>query len=79
MKRFSATKLSDNRMEYQKIDDLIQFPMELDMTPYSTIGESATYKLYAICNHFGSLDKGHYTAFAKHKTTNECHNFNDTV
>lgn len=79
MKRFSATKISDTRMEYRKIEDFIKFPMELDMTPYSMIGESAIYKLYAICNHSGSLDAGHYTSSAKHKTTHEWHNFNDTV
>ena len=34
------------------------------MTPYTKRG-GGIYDLYAVSNHFGSLNSGHYTAFAK--------------
>ena len=41
-------------------------------------GISTVYDLYAITNHFGSLNGGHYTAFAKNPDGN-WYNFNDSA
>ena len=53
----------------QKIDDSVDFPLEgLDMSKYIVggvqSGESLIYDCYAISNHFGEMENGHYTAFA---------------
>jgi len=36
------------------------------------------YDLYAVSNHFGSLNGGHYTAFAKNPYYGKWFNFDDT-
>jgi len=43
----------------------------------STRGKKPNYELYAVSNHFGSLEFGHYTAFAKTKDDAWYH-FDDT-
>jgi len=61
LKRFSP----DGR---QKMDGLIQFPLEnMDLSRYIK-GYNASqyvYNLYAVCNHIGNIYMGHYTAFVK--------------
>lgn len=61
LKRFSP----DGR---QKMDGLIQFPLEnMDLSRYIK-GYNASqyvYDLYAVCNHIGNIYMGHYTAFVK--------------
>lgn len=48
-----------------KNNKLIEFPIEgLDMSLYSHACEGI-YDLYAVSNHYGSLEGGHYTAYAK--------------
>nr|CAD7441180.1 unnamed protein product [Timema bartmani] len=42
----------------KKISTFIPFPEELDMTPFM-------YSLFAVVNHSGSLDAGHYTAYVR--------------
>ncbi len=54
-----------------KMSDFIDFPVEgLDMSPYladvpSSEKNSNKYDLYAVLNHFGRMNYGHYTAFVK--------------
>ena len=36
------------------------------------------YDLYAVTNHFGSLNGGHYTAFAKNQEDSNWYCFNDS-
>ena len=36
------------------------------------------YDLYAVSNQFGSLEGGHYTAFAKNALYNKWYHFDDT-
>lgn len=48
-----------------KNSKLVEFPMNgLDMGKYC-LCQGEVYDLYAVSNHFGSLEGGHYTAFAK--------------
>ncbi|KAG0175128.1 hypothetical protein DFQ30_000611 [Apophysomyces sp. BC1015] len=56
-----------------KIESKIKFPVDLDMSPYTTKGrtnkqsEENIYTLFAVINHQGRMDTGHYTMFAKHR------------
>jgi ubiquitin carboxyl-terminal hydrolase 22/27/51 len=72
-----------------KIETKIKFPIDLDMTPYTTghnessnkqsdrkvngtprltqYQNSNLYTLFAVVNHQGKMDTGHYTMFAKHR------------
>lgn len=64
----------------RKLDGLIQFPSNLNMKPFTTIGmkengasekENAgpdslyEYDLFAVINHEGQLNNGHYTNYAR--------------
>ena len=37
------------------------------------------YDLYAICNHFGGLGGGHYTAYCKNNNDGKWYNFDDAM
>lgn len=52
----------------------IAFPAELDMSPFLSHARNGPrpetsqhniYSLYAVTNHVGSMDSGHYTAFVR--------------
>ncbi|XP_052869673.1 ubiquitin carboxyl-terminal hydrolase nonstop isoform X2 [Anopheles cruzii] len=66
LKRFEHSSLID-----KKISTFISFPSELDMTPFMSQKKSDTadfrYSLYAVINHVGTLDAGHYTAYVRHQ------------
>ncbi|XP_077001216.1 ubiquitin carboxyl-terminal hydrolase 51 [Tamandua tetradactyla] len=64
----------------RKINTFISFPLELDMTPFLAStkesrmkGQPATdclpnenkYSLFAVINHHGTLESGHYTSFIR--------------
>ena len=63
-----------------KINVNIDFPIKnLNLSNFC-IGynnNKSIYDLYAICNHRGSLNNGHYYAYCKHKN-NKWYNFNDS-
>lgn len=64
----------------QKINGLIEFPIDtLDLSKYVSgyAPASYVYELYAVCNHMGGVQGGHYTAFAK-RPNGEWLHFNDT-
>ena len=64
----------------RKINSLIDFPLEnLDVSKYVSgyAPHSYVYDLYAVCNHSGGVQGGHYTAFAK-RPDGEWLHFNDT-
>lgn len=75
LKRFSA-----HRGFRDKIDDLVDFPVEgLDLSGRvrdPEPGESLIYDLFAVDNHYGGLGGGHYTAYAKNFLTGEWHEYN---
>jgi ubiquitin carboxyl-terminal hydrolase 22/27/51 len=61
----------------QKIDTFVEFPEELNMSPYmtSSLLKSANetdeekvegYQLCAVVNHIGNIDNGHYTCYIRH-------------
>lgn len=61
-----------------KIETKIKLPVDLDLTPYTASkrkdGDNV-YTLFAVVNHQGKMDTGHYTMFAKHR--NEWFRFDD--
>jgi len=64
LKRFDA-------MLQRKIGLHVAFPLELDMSRYvhetarPPTSEPAMYDLYAVINHHGTMNAGHYTAFTR--------------
>jgi ubiquitin C-terminal hydrolase len=53
------------RGNYAKSNTLVHFPLKnLDMTSFvvNNDGEKPIYDLFAVSNHFGQLQSGHYTA-----------------
>lgn len=84
-KRVSRFSNSYYAMSYNvtKIDNLINFPIEnLYLNKYVLgldKGERLIYDLYAVCNHYGGVSGGHYTAFAKNMLTKEWYEFNDNL
>ncbi|XP_039216460.1 ubiquitin carboxyl-terminal hydrolase 22 isoform X2 [Crotalus tigris] len=45
----------------RKITTYVSFPLELDMTPFM----ASRYSLFAVVNHQGTLESGHYTSFIR--------------
>jgi len=78
LKRFSHQR--NVMFGSRKINDLINFPVQgLDMSSYVRAGQGeCVYDLYAVSNHFGSLNGGHYTAFAQNPYYKRWFNFDDT-
>ncbi|XP_026848968.1 ubiquitin carboxyl-terminal hydrolase nonstop [Drosophila persimilis] len=66
LKRFEHSALID-----RKISSFIQFPVEFDMTPFMSEKKNAygdfRFSLYAVVNHVGTIDTGHYTAYVRHQ------------
>ncbi|OAX77736.1 hypothetical protein ACJ72_07962 [Emergomyces africanus] len=76
LKRFSA-----NRGFRDKIDALVDFPLELDMSGRVQMpeeGKSLLYDLIAVDNHYGGLGGGHYTAYAKNFFDDCWYEYNDS-
>jgi ubiquitin carboxyl-terminal hydrolase 8 len=64
----------------RKIQDVVDFPLEnLDLSKYVSgyNQKQYVYDLYAVCNHSGGPQGGHYTAFVK-TASGEWVHFNDT-
>ncbi|CAG9334234.1 unnamed protein product [Blepharisma stoltei] len=75
LKRFKHSQYSYN----SKNDKLVEFPVEgLDMGRFSITRGDWIYDLYAISNHYGSLDGGHYTAYAKNHENGRWYEFDDS-
>ena len=65
----------------KKIQDIIDFPLEnLNLSKYVSgyNPNQYVYNLYAVCNHSGGPQGGHYTAFVKTAEKEWIH-FNDTI
>ena len=62
-----------------KIDDFIDFPMEIDMSKYvtSTDGGTMIYDCYGVSNHYGGMGGGHYTAYCQNPLDKEWYDFDD--
>jgi len=66
----------------EKVTDLVDYPLEgLDMRQhamcYAGEAKPVNYDLYAISNHFGGLNGGHYTATCQNPIDKQWYNFND--
>ncbi|XP_053387107.1 ubiquitin carboxyl-terminal hydrolase 8-like [Mercenaria mercenaria] len=72
-----------NRFVYEgqwrtKINAHVDFPVRgLDMTTFVKGPQPKPYKLYAVSNHFGTLDGGHYTACCRNPNTQKWYKFDD--
>ena len=63
-----------------KIDKLIDFPIkQLDLRKYCVgyDSDNSIFDLYAICNHIGFCNIGHYYAYCKNINNNKWYNFDD--
>jgi ubiquitin C-terminal hydrolase len=87
LKRF---EFDYDTMEKLKINDLLEFPMELDMFPYTSEALAAAnaddtsrmYDLVGVVVHSGTSDTGHYYSFIKDRHEAESQRwleFNDEV
>jgi ubiquitin C-terminal hydrolase len=64
----------------RKLQHLVNFPLtDLNLAKYvkGYNAKQYVYDLYGVCNHFGGVQGGHYTAFAKNMD-NEWLHYNDT-
>ncbi|KAJ1719662.1 hypothetical protein LPJ53_005617 [Coemansia erecta] len=66
-----------------KIDVLVDFPLEgLDLSQSVVSPASASagllYDLFAVCNHYGGLGGGHYTAYAVSPDDQQWYSFDDS-
>uniref|UniRef100_A0A8D2LS78 Ubiquitin carboxyl-terminal hydrolase 50 n=1 Tax=Varanus komodoensis TaxID=61221 RepID=A0A8D2LS78_VARKO len=64
----------------KKLKTDIYYPLNnLDLSPYiyPLFRKNPKYNLFAVVNHFGDLDGGHYTAVCKHTLTQSWYNFDD--
>jgi ubiquitin C-terminal hydrolase len=59
-----------------KVNQDVTFPHELE---WPTAASSDSYSLYAVSNHHGSLNGGHYTAYAKQQAQGQWFKFNDEL
>ena len=75
LKRFNF-----NNHSRDKIEALVDFPIDgLDLAQYvKTAPDGSIYDLYAVSNHMGGLNGGHYTAYAKNPTSAQWYSFNDS-
>ena len=84
LKRFQYTSGSAYAHR-QKIDDLVDFPIEgLDLAPFMArcgapvhYDAPPVYDLYAVSEHTGSLRGGHYTTVARNFVNGKWYDFND--
>ncbi|CAH1789341.1 unnamed protein product [Owenia fusiformis] len=69
----------DSHQFRQKITTTVDFPLR-DMSLNGIIqGPKRTkpYNLYAVSNHYGTMEGGHYTAFSRNSLTERWHRFDD--
>ena len=84
LKRFSHQRASF--FSSKKITEHIDFPTEgLDMANFilgnnakKGAAAGAVYDLYAVSNHFGSLNGGHYTAYCQNSMDKKWYEFDDS-
>jgi hypothetical protein len=89
LKRFEFNYLTGQKI---KLNDYFEFPVDLDMTKYTTeyirsenkeeyLATNQTnnqYRLKAVVIHIGNSEGGHYYVFIRDDKTNEWNEFNDT-
>jgi ubiquitin C-terminal hydrolase len=69
--------------QQEKVNEMVEFPLEgLDIAQYvksdcKAQGISTKYDLFAVTNHYGSLNGGHYTACGQN-IDGSWYDFNDS-
>lgn len=79
---FHLKRFAYNKGKRDKLDVLVDFPVtDLHMEKYTcTEGqEEMIYDLFSVCNHYGSLHAGHYTAYARNQHDDKWYCFDDSV
>lgn len=76
LKRFKRIKVN-NRVGFTKLDHLIHFDEDMSLKDYIHPERAikGNYKLYAVSNHIGGLQGGHYYSYCK--SNDNWVNFND--
>jgi ubiquitin carboxyl-terminal hydrolase 8 len=64
---------------WRKQQTYVDFPLSVDMHRPSSVSDQGyvSYKLYAVSNHYGSMEGGHYTAYCKNELYNKWYEFDD--
>ncbi|KAJ2455884.1 hypothetical protein EV183_000500 [Coemansia sp. RSA 2336] len=74
-------RFQHSRAWRDKIDVFVDFPLtDLDLTRHmcGPHGENLVYDLYSVCNHYGGMGGGHYTAYARNPEDDKWYNFDDS-
>jgi ubiquitin carboxyl-terminal hydrolase 8 len=75
-RRFSVNK---HGRPGPKRTELIDFPTAgLDLSSYCSMKEKPIYDLYAVSNHMGGLNGGHYNAYAMHRAAAQWYLYDDS-
>lgn len=87
LKRFKTSRVSSYGSYFgfsssmKKITSTISFPLkDLDLSNFileRKNNDSLLYDLYAVSNHYGSLEGGHYTAYALNELDGKWYEFDD--
>jgi len=67
-------------MYRDKLHQLVQFPLQLDLSRFlKEMNESESqYQLFAVSNHMGGIESGHYIAYAKNVESDKWFKFDDS-
>jgi ubiquitin carboxyl-terminal hydrolase 4/11/15 len=90
---FHLKRFKDSQKYFKsKLQTLVEFPInDLDLKnhvinkalPQEDVPieepQSLIYDLFAVCNHFGCLGGGHYTAYCKNHLDGKWYNFDDAI
>ncbi|KAJ2064415.1 hypothetical protein GGI08_002382 [Coemansia sp. S2] len=74
-------RFQHSRAWRDKLDAFVDFPLEaldLTQTVVGPNGGELVYDLHSVCNHYGGLGGGHYTAYARNPEDNTWYDFNDS-
>ncbi|KAL4622609.1 ubiquitin carboxyl-terminal hydrolase 21-like [Arapaima gigas] len=69
-------RFTTSRYSISKSTVSVSFPLtQLDLGPYGPVDTGPVlYNLYAVCNHSGTVNMGHYTAYCLDETGWQCYN-----
>ncbi|XP_076045336.1 ubiquitin specific protease 8 isoform X2 [Oratosquilla oratoria] len=70
----------ENEVLTRKRQNFVDFPIQnLDLTKdiLERSPSHSNYYLYGVCNHYGTMDGGHYTAFCRSSINNHWYKFDD--
>jgi ubiquitin carboxyl-terminal hydrolase 4/11/15 len=79
---FTCSEILIIQLKRNNLSNLVKFPIEnLNIGEYVQYKENKQenylYDLFAVANHKGSLDQGHYYAYCKNKENKKWYEFND--